>query len=116
VAESARKEAGKYFYSYLSEKPYNYVLSLRFLSIVFFCKKRLKKLFYTAFAYWQNFSDFPATLAGKVRNNGNGNSDCMQAASSVAKGPKFRPQNSKGALQKFVRPEKIGGRFFSRFA
>jgi hypothetical protein len=24
---------------------------------------------------------------------------------SVAKGPKFRPQNSKGALQKFVRPE-----------
>jgi hypothetical protein len=36
--------------------------------------------------------------------------------SSVAKGPKFRPQNSKGALQKFVRPEKIGGRIFSRFA
>jgi hypothetical protein len=24
---------------------------------------------------------------------------------SVAKGPKFQPQNSKGALQKFVRPE-----------
>jgi hypothetical protein len=27
--------------------------------------------------------------------------------SSVAKGPKFRPQNSEGALQKFVRPEKL---------
>jgi hypothetical protein len=26
---------------------------------------------------------------------------------SVAKGPKFRPQNSKGALHKFVRPEKL---------
>jgi hypothetical protein len=26
---------------------------------------------------------------------------------SVAKGPKFRPHNSKGALQKFVRPEKL---------
>jgi hypothetical protein len=29
------------------------------------------------------------------------------AEASVAKGPKFRPQNSKGALQKFVRPEKL---------
>jgi hypothetical protein len=27
--------------------------------------------------------------------------------SSVAKGPKFRPHNSKGALQKFVGPEKL---------
>jgi hypothetical protein len=26
---------------------------------------------------------------------------------SVAKGPKFRPHNSKGALQKFVRPKKL---------
>jgi hypothetical protein len=26
---------------------------------------------------------------------------------SVAKEPKFRPQNSKGALQKFVGPEKL---------
>jgi hypothetical protein len=30
---------------------------------------------------------------------------------SVAKGPKFRPQNSKGALQKFVRPEKLAAEF-----
>jgi hypothetical protein len=30
---------------------------------------------------------------------------------SVAKGPKFRPQNSKGALQKFVRPEILAAEF-----
>jgi hypothetical protein len=30
---------------------------------------------------------------------------------SVAKGPKFRPQNSKGAIQKFVRPEKLAAEF-----
>jgi hypothetical protein len=30
---------------------------------------------------------------------------------SVAKGPKFRPHNSKGALQKFVRPEKLAAEF-----
>jgi hypothetical protein len=32
---------------------------------------------------------------------------------SVAKGPKFRPQNSKGALQKYVRPEKLAAEFSS---
>jgi hypothetical protein len=32
-------------------------------------------------------------------------------AHSVAKGPKFRPQNSKGALKKFVRPEKLAAEF-----
>jgi hypothetical protein len=37
--------------------------------------------------------------------------------SSVAKGPKFRPQNSKGAIQKCMRPGgKIGGRIFSKHA
>jgi hypothetical protein len=35
----------------------------------------------------------------------------QQQWSSVAKGPKFRPQNSKGALQKFVRPEKLAAEF-----
>jgi hypothetical protein len=30
---------------------------------------------------------------------------------SVAKGPKFLPQNSKGALKKFVRPEKLAAEF-----
>jgi hypothetical protein len=30
---------------------------------------------------------------------------------SVAKEQKFRPQNSKGALQKFVRPEKLAAEF-----
>jgi hypothetical protein len=34
---------------------------------------------------------------------------------SVAKGPKFRPQNSKGALQKCV-AGKIGGRIFFKYA
>jgi hypothetical protein len=32
-------------------------------------------------------------------------------AVSVAKGLKFRPQNTKGALQKFVRPEKLAAEF-----
>jgi hypothetical protein len=30
---------------------------------------------------------------------------------SVAKGPKFRPQNLKGALKKFVRQEKLVAKF-----
>jgi hypothetical protein len=30
---------------------------------------------------------------------------------SVAKGPVFRPQNSKGALRKLVRPEKFAAEF-----
>jgi hypothetical protein len=30
---------------------------------------------------------------------------------SVAKGPKFWPQNSKGALQKYVQPEKLAAKF-----
>jgi hypothetical protein len=33
--------------------------------------------------------------------------DLQKSRDSVAKGPKFRQQNSKGALQKFVRPEKL---------
>jgi hypothetical protein len=30
---------------------------------------------------------------------------------SVAKGPKFQPQDSKGALQKFVQPDKLAAVF-----
>jgi hypothetical protein len=31
--------------------------------------------------------------------------------SSVAKGPKFRPHKSKGALHNYVRPEKLAAEF-----
>jgi hypothetical protein len=39
-----------------------------------------------------------------------------QTSNTVAKGPKFRPQNTKGALQNSVRSEKLAGRIFFRFA
>jgi hypothetical protein len=35
----------------------------------------------------------------------------ISISARVAKGPKFRPQNSKGALQKFVWPEKLTAEF-----
>jgi hypothetical protein len=39
------------------------------MNYVLLIKRCLKKLFYMAFAKWRIFSNFPATLAGKIRNN-----------------------------------------------
>jgi hypothetical protein len=59
-----------------------------------------------AFIKYQNFYKFSGYF-GRKGSKQSGNSE----TNSVAKGPKFRPQNSKADLQKFVRSEKLAAEF-----